>query len=145
MCNGKIKLWKAAAIENSSVPQGLCPEEHCEQVESAGLKRVVPQAVRPRNDPDKALMQEAPPQKNNASGSDRETVFVDDIGYDAYGQRVWIKFGNGTETSCSYDEDRRWLEKMKTTNQGGNIWQDISYSFDTAGMCWAAPIPRMWE
>ncbi|PIE04310.1 MAG: hypothetical protein CSA76_04860 [Spirochaetales bacterium] len=30
----KIILSNAAAIENSSVPQGLCPEEHCEQAES---------------------------------------------------------------------------------------------------------------
>lgn len=34
-------------------------------------------------------------------------TYVDRIGYDAFGQRVYLKLGNGVETTYSYDENRR--------------------------------------
>ncbi len=42
------------------------------------------------------------------------TQYVQDIGYDEYGQRVYIKYGNGIETSYTYDENRRWLDNIDT-------------------------------
>jgi hypothetical protein len=46
-------------------------------------------------------------------------VYVEDIGYDAWGQRVWLKLGNGVETRYEYDEERRWLQGIRTESRGG--------------------------
>ena len=41
-------------------------------------------------------------------------TYVADIGYDEYGQRVYIKYGNGVETNYTYDENMRWLAHIDT-------------------------------
>ena len=41
------------------------------------------------------------------------TNYVCDIGYDEYGQRTYIEYGNGNRTSYSYDADRRWLNRYQ--------------------------------
>ncbi|MCF6335629.1 MAG: peptidoglycan DD-metalloendopeptidase family protein, partial [Spirochaetales bacterium] len=60
------------------------------------------------------------------------TTYIEDIGYDEYGQRAYIKYGNGIETNYSYDEDRRWLKTIETSNTYTTL-QDIDYTFDRTG------------
>ena len=40
-------------------------------------------------------------------------TILNDIGYDEYGQRVYIEYGNGVKTNYSYDPARRWLSNIK--------------------------------
>jgi hypothetical protein len=59
---------------------------------------------------------------------------VNEIGYDEYGQRVYIEYGNGVKTGYSYDPYRRWLKGIRTESGGmGNVYQDIGYGFDDVG------------
>ena len=60
-------------------------------------------------------------------------TYVANIGYDEYGQRVYIKYGNGVETNYTYDEDMRWLKHIDTENTYGTQYQNIDYSFDDVG------------
>ncbi|MDR2923898.1 MAG: hypothetical protein LBU85_11245, partial [Treponema sp.] len=59
-------------------------------------------------------------------------TYVDRIGYNEYGQRTYVKLGNGTETRYTYDEQRRWLSEIKTV-RGNTVLQNITYSFDPVG------------
>jgi RHS repeat-associated protein len=62
--------------------------------------------------------------------------YVEQIGYDEWGQRVYLKLGNGVETTYTYNEDRRWLSRVLTesTGQVGKpVLQDIQYNFDAVG------------
>ncbi len=61
------------------------------------------------------------------------TRYVEDIGYDEYSQRVFIHYGNGVKTEYTYDEERRWLDKIITTNERSDVYQNIDYSFDSVG------------
>jgi RHS repeat-associated protein len=66
---------------------------------------------------------------------------VSETGYDEFGQRVYIKYGNdpygngnGVETWYKYDPARRWLTDIVTKNPRGNVtYQDISYELDAVG------------
>ena len=60
-------------------------------------------------------------------------TYVADIRYDEYGQRVYIKYGNGVETNYTYDENMRWLKHIGTENKYGTQYQNIVYSFDDVG------------
>ncbi|MCK5672954.1 MAG: RHS repeat protein, partial [Spirochaetales bacterium] len=60
------------------------------------------------------------------------TTYIENIGYDEYGQRAYIKYGNGIETKYIYDKDRRWLTNIETENTF-NTLQDIDYTFDKTG------------
>ena len=55
------------------------------------------------------------------------------IGYDEYGLRVYIKYGNEVETNYTYDENMRWLKHIDTENKYGTQYQNIDYSFDDVG------------
>ena len=63
----------------------------------------------------------------------RDYTYVADIRYDEYGQRVYIKYGNGVETNYTYDENMRWLKHIGTENKYGTQYQNINYSFDDVG------------
>ena len=63
----------------------------------------------------------------------RPYTYVADIRYDEYGQRVYIKYGNGVETNYTYDENMRWLKHIGTENKYGTQYQNIVYSFDDVG------------
>nr|WP_180487228.1 hypothetical protein [Treponema socranskii] len=58
---------------------------------------------------------------------------IKNIRYDEYGQRVYIKYGNGVETNYTYDENMRWLSHINTQNKYGTQYQNIVYSFDDVG------------
>ena len=40
----------------------------------------------------------------------RETSYINQVGYDEFGQRAYIEYGNGVRTTYTYDENRRWLD-----------------------------------
>jgi RHS repeat-associated protein len=60
--------------------------------------------------------------------------YVTDTGYDEYGQRSYIAYGNGVRTRYRYDPYRRLLDRVETRRgDGGTAYQDIRYGFDKAG------------
>jgi YD repeat-containing protein len=48
-----------------------------------------------------------------------------DIGYDEFGQRVEMEYGNGVRTEYTYNPERRWLERIVTTGGTGSVLQNI--------------------
>src|SRR5208337_4644117 len=63
----------------------------------------------------------------------RRTKYVQDIGYDQFGHRAYIKYGNGMETRFTYDENRRWLGSINTKDSWAGVHQDMRYQFDEVG------------
>ncbi len=63
----------------------------------------------------------------------QRTEYVRDIGYDEFGQRSYIEYGNGTRTRYAYDPARRWLTSISTQSQWGVSLQNMSYRFDLVG------------
>ena len=74
-------------------------------------------------------------QITSVTGRHRDIDFeyVKQTGYDEFGQRVFIEYGNGVKTHYSYDEKRRWLKNLKTSGDGGHNFQNIDYGFDLSG------------
>ena len=67
-------------------------------------------------------------------GSGTATNFVQNIDYDAKGQRERIQYGNGSTTGYTYDEKTFRLKRLLTTrNNGADILQDLNYTYDAAG------------
>ena len=63
-----------------------------------------------------------------------QSILVKKIGYDKYGQRTFLEYGNGNITTYTYNQERRWLETLKTQNpRSGTTLQNLTYSFDTVG------------
>jgi RHS repeat-associated protein len=56
----------------------------------------------------------------------------DDIGYDEFGQRLYMVYGDGVKTNYTYDPYRRWLSNIKTA-YGTKVFQDMDYTFDEVG------------
>ena len=59
--------------------------------------------------------------------------YVKQIGYDEFGQRVYLKYGNNVETRYTYDPYRRWLSAINTRNGYNTTFQNLQYSFDRVG------------
>jgi RHS repeat-associated protein len=64
--------------------------------------------------------------------------YVNAIGYDRFGQRAYIAYGNGTSTDYVYDDDRRWLTGITTEgtepdSKRKETVQDIRYRIDVMG------------
>ena len=62
-----------------------------------------------------------------------EYIYVEDIGYDEYSQRTYIRYGNGVETHYTYDKEMRWLKTVDTANSQGVEYQRMRYEFDDVG------------
>jgi RHS repeat-associated protein len=63
-----------------------------------------------------------------------ETAYVENIDYDAKGQRQLIEYGNGSSTSYKYDPETFRLVHLKTIRRSDNVTlQDLSYTHDPAG------------
>jgi RHS repeat-associated protein len=67
-------------------------------------------------------------------------TYIDDIQYDAYEQRSYMRYGNGSETHYEYDPVNRRLDNMKVSNEKSRaegaekgLFIDNSYSYDDAG------------
>jgi RHS repeat-associated protein len=59
------------------------------------------------------------------------TTFVNDINYDAKGQRQLIEYGSGVRTKYTYDDK---TFRLKTTKTGDNArLQNLSYTYDPVG------------
>ncbi|WP_437776712.1 SpvB/TcaC N-terminal domain-containing protein [Sorangium sp. So ce1097] len=62
------------------------------------------------------------------------TTFVDDIDYDAKGQRERIEYGNGTFTDYTYDPLTYRLSRLKTTRSSDSaVLQNLTYVYDPVG------------
>ncbi|MBW2961113.1 RHS repeat domain-containing protein [Mesonia aestuariivivens] len=67
-------------------------------------------------------------------GSGNEEQAINDITYNAKGQRTDIYYANGSKTKYVYDlETFRIIRILTTRNNGQEILQDINYTFDAAG------------
>lgn len=60
----------------------------------------------------------------------REYVYVDQMGYDKFGDRIFTSFGNGTENSYTFEPDRRRLAGLSTKAKGGRVIMDNTYAYD---------------
>ncbi|GIX46751.1 MAG: hypothetical protein KatS3mg131_0962 [Candidatus Tectimicrobiota bacterium] len=69
----------------------------------------------------------------NLRGAAAATVFVADIDYNARGQRERIAYGNGVVTTYAYDPLTFRLTRLRTVRSGGEVLQDLSYTYDPAG------------
>ena len=69
--------------------------------------------------------------------TESSTVFIEDIAYDAKGQRTQIQYGNGVTTQYEYDEKTFRLNSMLTNRQETNgaitELQNIEYVYDPIG------------
>ncbi len=62
------------------------------------------------------------------------TTFVDDIDYDARGQREKIVYGNGTQTTYTYDPETFRLVRLKTVRDSDDaVLQNLTYTYDPVG------------
>ncbi|MDZ8263104.1 SpvB/TcaC N-terminal domain-containing protein [Nostoc sp. ChiQUE01b] len=68
----------------------------------------------------------------NLQGSATPTVFVNDIDYDAKGQRTRIEYGNGVTTTYEYDPLTFRLVLLQTL-RGTEALQDLEYTYDPVG------------
>ena len=59
----------------------------------------------------------------------RESVIVERTGYDKDGHTVYVKLGNGTETTYNYDDARQRLQEMSLTSGGSDIMRN-KYQYD---------------
>lgn len=61
-------------------------------------------------------------------------AFVQNIDYDAKGQRVSVQYGNGAQTTYQYDPRSLRLKRLMTTrNTGQDVLQDLQYTYDPIG------------
>ena len=68
------------------------------------------------------------------TADDKQTKqVVEEITYDAKGQRISIKYGNATQSTYSYDTKTWALTNLKTVNQKDKILQDLRYVYDPVG------------
>ncbi len=65
-------------------------------------------------------------------GANEVTAFVSNVDYNARGQRTLVAYGNGTQTTYTYDPQTYRLQQLQTQG-GGQTYQDLRYWFDAAG------------
>lgn len=56
--------------------------------------------------------------------------YLEQLGYDEYEQRVYSRYGNGTENAYQYDPLRRRLVNLKALTASGRPMMNNSYSYD---------------
>jgi RHS repeat-associated protein len=67
-----------------------------------------------------------------AAGGPRQR-YVDQITYDAKGQRQSVRYGNGVVTRYAYDRETYRLKRLVTQAEGGEALQDLAYTYDILG------------
>jgi RHS repeat-associated protein len=65
-------------------------------------------------------------------GADAVTIFVNDVDYNARGQRELIEYGNGVQTTYEYDPLTFRLRRLMTL-RGAEPLQDLTYTYDPIG------------
>lgn len=90
--------------------------------------------------------------KLNSLGGEKLGVpypYVQQLGYDKFEQRVYLKYGNQTETTYSYEEDRRRLHNMIAETASNRPMMNNTYSYDRVsnvlGYTNTAPVPQIWQ
>jgi RHS repeat-associated protein len=67
-------------------------------------------------------------------GAEPPVPFVTGVDYDAKGQRLAIRYGNGARTDCEYDPFTFRLRRLLTTRPAGaGPLQDLRYTYDPVG------------
>jgi YD repeat-containing protein len=67
-------------------------------------------------------------------GAETWTEFISNIHYNEKGRRTDVYFGNSSKTRYDYDAQTFRLKRLLTTrNTGGEILQDIHYTYDPEG------------
>ncbi|HEY0137949.1 MAG TPA: SpvB/TcaC N-terminal domain-containing protein, partial [Nannocystis sp.] len=67
-------------------------------------------------------------------GAATATEFVEQIEYDAKGQRLYIELGNGTTTAYSYDPKTSRITRIRTDRASDSaVMQDLKYTYDPVG------------
>lgn len=66
-------------------------------------------------------------------GSSTSTTFIENIDYNARGQRLLIVYGNGTETEYAYDDETYRLTQLRTLRGTNDRLQDLAYTYDPVG------------
>jgi YD repeat-containing protein len=66
--------------------------------------------------------------KGKKKGS--EYLYVEQLGYDKFEQRVFLQYGNGTKTTYEYEPERRRLHNMVAKTANGRAMMDNDYKYD---------------
>ena len=66
-------------------------------------------------------------------GAAEWTAYVEEIDYNARGQRLRVTRGNGATTSYAYDEESFRLTRFATARRSGDLLQDLRYEYDAFG------------
>lgn len=56
--------------------------------------------------------------------------YVSKLGYDEFESKVYLKYGNGTETTYAYDDQRRHLQLLQAATPRGNLILNNKYNYD---------------
>jgi len=69
---------------------------------------------------------------NRLDGLKRGTdyCYVKQLGYDKFEDRVYLHYGNGTETRYTYEPERRRLDTMQVENTKHRRFIDYNYTYD---------------
>ncbi|UWQ09737.1 SpvB/TcaC N-terminal domain-containing protein [Aliiroseovarius crassostreae] len=60
--------------------------------------------------------------------------YLKEMGYDKFGQRVFMRLGNDTTSTYSYTDDTRRLDTLQTHSaQTGRTFQNMTYGYDLVG------------
>lgn len=60
----------------------------------------------------------------------RRYAYVDQSGYDKFGDRVFVAYGNGADNQYSFEPERRRLSQMTAKARGGKSMMDNTYRYD---------------
>jgi YD repeat-containing protein len=63
----------------------------------------------------------------------KEYIYLLDLAYDEYGQRVKMELGNNVVSRYSYDPLNRRLKSLVTHGSEGQVLQNLSYDYDPVG------------
>ncbi len=70
----------------------------------------------------------------NVRGAVNETTYVEDLRYNARGQRTLVAYGNGTRTTYAHDPQTFRLTQLRTERvSDGHLHQDLQYTYDSVG------------
>ncbi len=56
--------------------------------------------------------------------------YVSQLGYDEFEDRVYLRYGNGTETHYAFDSLRRRLQLLQSSTASGRLMMNNRYSYD---------------
>jgi len=57
-------------------------------------------------------------------------TYVKQVGYDEYEQRVYLQYGNGTDNSYTYENQRRRLKNLQSATKSGRLFMNNRYDYD---------------